>query len=104
MQTATDAAKIIVGLMKGWGLAEKDQHSAKQQGEQYAGKDWNSNFLPFSAVCDPTGKTGRCRKQIYREYLKNRLQHGVIINEGIKINFELWNAGCRRRITASITQ
>ncbi len=59
MQTAADTAKIIVGLMKGWGLAGKDQHGDKQQGEQYAGKDRNSNILPFSAVCDPAGKTGK---------------------------------------------
>lgn len=84
MQATAGTAKIIVGLMKGWGLAGQDQQGAKQQGEQYAAKDRNSNILPFSIVCDPAGKTGHCRKQIHCKYLKNRLQHEVIIYQAHK--------------------
>jgi hypothetical protein len=61
--------------------AEKDQHSAKQQGEKYAGKDRNSNILPFSAVCDPAGKTGKRGEYIDGKQLKQALDHMVIIGE-----------------------
>lgn len=61
--------------MEGWGLAKKDQQDAKQQGEKDAGKDRNPNILPFSAVCNPSGKTGKRSEFIDGEQLEQRLKH-----------------------------
>jgi hypothetical protein len=61
--------------------AEKDQQGAKQQGEEYADKDRNSNILPFSAVGDPAGKTGKRGEYIDGKQLKQALDHMAIIGE-----------------------
>lgn len=66
-----------------------DQQQTERQREQETGDERNSNILSFSAICNPAGKTRRCGKQIERKRLKNRLQHGVIISEGGKINGEI---------------
>jgi hypothetical protein len=63
---------------------EKVDQNAEQQGEKYTGNNRNSNILPLSTIGKPAGKTGGCSEQIHGEYLKNRLQHGVIINEGMQ--------------------
>jgi hypothetical protein len=81
--------KIIMRLMEGWSQRKKiSMVPSSRESNMLATIGIPISSL-FSAVCDPAGETGRCRKQKYREYLKNRLQHGVIINEGIKINVEL---------------
>ena len=79
MQTTTCSGKIVVTEWDG--LLPQKYQKAKQQGEQYAEDNRDSDILPFPAVCNPAGETGRCGEKIHGEDLKDRLQHGEIINE-----------------------